>query len=55
MNVVDMPGAALRQLQRAEAAPPQLRAIGLGKDYLSGTQHVTALQDVNLTIEKGQF
>jgi NitT/TauT family transport system ATP-binding protein len=39
----------------ADSAGAQIRIRGLRKDFLSGSGRVTALQDVDLTVLKGQF
>jgi putative ABC transport system ATP-binding protein len=45
----------LLETARAEPAEPVVEVHEVGKDYLLGKQTVTALQDVSLTVGKGEF
>lgn len=52
MNMNDPSGELVQQ---AAAAVVQLRICGLGKEFLAGVRRVTALDHVDLEIERGQF
>jgi len=61
MNLTDVPLGALDARDAANMAqatgdqPVHVRIRGLGKEFVSGNQRVTALKDVTLSIERGQF
>lgn len=52
MNLMDLPPGAA---EAAQAGATQIRIEGLGKEFVLGTQRVTALRGVDLTVDKGQF
>jgi NitT/TauT family transport system ATP-binding protein len=55
MNMMLDAAHIAKALAAANDERPQLRVRGLGKEFLAGGQKVTALQNVNLEVKRGEF